>query len=471
MSSTTVNRVLDATAVESLDAYLAAGGGAGFVEAGRIGPDAVVDLVVRSGLRGRGGAGFPTGVKWQTVRTSATDVPTTVVINAAEGEPGSFKDRAIIRANPYRVLEGALIAALVVGAERVIVAMKGSFKPEIAVLRRAVSELAASGWTEGVTVEVREGPGEYLFGEETALLEVLDGRAPFPRVSVPWHHGVDDPDNPSCRGPDPAPALVNNTETLANIAGIVAEGPDWFRSVGTEDSPGTVVCTVSGDTARHAVIELPMGTPLRYLLDEVGGGARRGRHLVAAISGVANAFIPAARFDTPLSHEGMTAAGSGLGAAGFVAFDDAADLVAAAAGISRFLAVESCGQCTPCKQDGLAISDILARLTANDAAELDLLALADRAATVANEARCSLAQQHELIVTSLLNDFEPVLRAHATGVAAAVEIRHSAPILNLANGVADIDADEAGKQPDWTFDPTDSGKAPADRIDQHANDQ
>ena len=234
-----------------------------------------------------------------------------------------------------------------------------------------------AGWVDGVDVDVLEGPSEYLYGEETALLEVLDGRAPFPRLAPPYRHGADElgdgttsPADVDMAGPTPdtvaPPTLVNNTETMANVPGILAHGPDWFRSVGTPESPGTIVCTITGATARDGVGEVPMGTPLATVIDELGGGPVAGRRLVAAMSGVANPVLPAARFDTPLSYEAMAAAGSGLGAAGFIVFDDADDLVAVAAGVSRFLAVESCGQCTPCKQDGREISEILARLGRNE---------------------------------------------------------------------------------------------------------
>lgn len=472
-----VTRVLDEQPVTSLADHVASGGGLGLGAARELEPVAVVEQVATSGLRGRGGAGFPTGKKWQTVRAFAGQSPATVVVNAAEGEPGSFKDRAILRANPYRVLEGALIAGRAVGADRIIVAVKETFADERDRLSAAVAELDAAGWTGTASIEVVAGPGEYLFGEETALLEVLDGRAPFPRVAPPWRHGADELgiDTESVagmelgsRGGAAPPTLVNNTETLANVPGILAEGPAWFRSVGTEQSPGTVVCTVSGDTRRAVVAEVAMGTPLRFLLEEVAGGARRHRRLVAAISGVANAFVLADRFDAPLSHEGMAAVGAGLGAAGFLAFDDSADLVAVTAGISRFLAVESCGQCTPCKQDGLALAALLAGLAANEGSDLDVLAVADRARTVSQEARCSLATQHETVVTSALAFFASTFDAHASTAAVAVDVRPIVPMTGVVEEQAVLDLREVDKQPDWTYAAADSGKSPADRIDQRA---
>jgi NADH:ubiquinone oxidoreductase subunit F (NADH-binding) len=463
-----VHRVLEAEPVRSLVDHEQRGGGRGLTAARAVDPAVVIETIEASGLRGRGGGGFPTGRKWRTIAEFASrgSIPATVVVNAAEGEPGSYKDRSIILGNPFRVLEGALIAAHAVGADGVLVAIKSTFTAEAAALRSALAEIEAAGWTNGVPVAIVEGPGAYLYGEETALLEVLDGRPPFPRVSNPWHRGVEEQSDGS------APAtLVNNAETLANVPGIVVEGADWFRSVGTDDSPGTIVCTVSGDVTRPGVVEVAMGTPLRELLEEHGGGARKGRRLVAALSGVANPFVPADGFDAPLSHEGMAAAGAGLGTGGFIAFDDATDLVAVAAGVSRFLAVESCGQCTPCKQDGLALSELLARVARSEGEELDLAAIADRAATVTDGARCFLAQQHQNVVTSALRLFDDELREHVARRRPGRDPFPVAPIATIEDGQVTIEGSQLDKQPDWTFDRTDSGKAPADRIDERAGDR
>ena len=471
-----LSRVLDPETIPSLQAYIDLGGGQGLETARRLGPAAIIDEVEASGLRGRGGGGFPTGRKWRTVAGNAsTQFPATVVVNAAEGEPGSFKDREILRRNPYRVLEGALIAAHAVGADRVVVALKASFGDESRRVREAADEIAAAGWSEGIAVEALEGPGEYLYGEETALLEVLEGRAPFPRVAPPYRHGADELGDgaTSAAGVQMAsaatvapPTLVNNTETIANVPGILVHGPEWFRSVGTAESPGTVVCTVTGATARSAVGEVPMGTALRTVVDELGGGPVLGRRLVAAMSGVANPVLPEAQFDTPLSYEAMAAAGTGLGAAGFIVFDDADDLVAVAAGVSRFLAVESCGQCTPCKQDGREISDILARLGRNEPDADDADRLRACLGTVVEGARCYLATQHQRVVASILELVPERFAAHDTGGAEPVEPVVIAPLLDLIDGAAEVDERQAAKQPDWSFDAIDSGRSPADQIDQ-----
>ena len=470
-----VHHVLPTVPCVTVADYLKGGGGEGLDAARRLGPAATIDEVEASGLRGRGGAGFPTALKWRTVAEHASSgVPATVVVNGAEGEPGTFKDRAILRGNPFAVLEGALIAALAVGADRVVVAVKSAFREECDLLRSAIDEVVQAGWCGDVAVGLATGPGEYLFGEETALLEVLDGRPPFPRIAPPFRHGVDElgpePDEPAgtvMAVPGSAgapPTLVNNVETLANIPAILREGPSQFRSVGTVESPGTVVVTISGATAREGVGEVPMGTSLGEAIDLIGGGARSGRHLVGAMSGVANPVVPAAQFDVALSYEAMEAIGSGLGAAGFVVFDDETDLAAVAAGVSRFLAVESCGQCTPCKQDGLAIAEHLDRICRSEATEYDLAGVADRVATVADEARCFLAHQHERVVGSILRLFPEVFDDHVAGRLAGVPVTVAAPIRGLAGGRAILDDTQAGKQPDWSYDETPSGKTPVERL-------
>ena len=471
-----VQRVLSPAG--DLPGYASGGGGAGLEAAHRLGADGIIEHVTAAGLRGRGGAGFPTGRKWQTVRENeALDLPTTVVVNAAEGEPGSFKDRAILRANPYRVLEGALIAARAVGADAIVVALKASFETEIERVREAIERVGAEGWAGDVAITVFEGPSEYLYGEETALLEAIDGRPPLPRVAPPFRHGMDEIGEADSEGaadtvlsaPGEAtvapPTLVNNVETFANVPLILAQGPDWFRGVGTVESPGTVVCTVTGRTRRHGVAEVAMGTPLREVIDEVGGGPVPGRRFVGALSGVAHPILPEKLFDTGLDYESMDEAGAGLGAAGFIVYDDATDLVAVAHGVSRFLSVESCGQCTPCKQDGLALAGLLDRLRRSEASKLDVVAVADFSDTVADEARCFLAHQHQRVIQSLLRLFPEAIRAHADGGAPPADPELIAPIVDIERGRAVLDERHFDKQPDWTYEPVYSGQSPADQVE------
>src|SRR4051794_36743791 len=233
---TLVHRVLYPRPIFSLEDYVTRGGGKGLAAARRMEPKAIREKVLAAGLRGRGGAGFPTGRKWQTVAENRiAGFPTTVTVTGAEGEPGTFKDRTILRRNPFLVVEGALIAARAVGADLVIFALKRSFGGEVERLQAAIDEADYHGWSDAADLQVFEGPDEYLYGEESALLDTIDGGWPFPRIVPTFRRGVHqtsgDDDSPS------PPALVNNTETLANVARIVGRGPAWFRTMGTAESP------------------------------------------------------------------------------------------------------------------------------------------------------------------------------------------------------------------------------------------
>jgi NADH-quinone oxidoreductase subunit F len=481
-----VHRVLFPEPIASLEEYLARGGGVGLEAALGKTQEEIIEELEASGLRGRGGAGFPTGRKWRTVlQYHSPELASTVVVNGAEGEPGTFKDRTILRVNPYPVVEGALIAAKAVGAGEIVFGLKRSFGPEVARVRAAIDEVKAAGWADNLTVTVFEGPGEYLYGEETALLETIDGRYPFPRIAPPWRRGetevvATDADARSHSGlsahvemADPAgetgapPALVDNVETVANVPRIMARGAAWFRTEGTDESPGTIVCTVTGDVQREGVAEFEMGTPLREVIEEISGGARPGHRIKGVLPGVANAVITADLLDTPLSYEAMTAVGSGLGSAGFIVFDDSADLTAVAAGVSRFLAVESCGQCTPCKQDGMVLSNLLARLAGSESSERDLAAIRSRVTTVGDRARCFLATQHQVVVGSILERFPAEFEAHVAGGAEPAEPRLIAELVGFEGDTAVLDEHHRAKQFDWSYDAEDSGQAPADRYDDH----
>jgi NADH:ubiquinone oxidoreductase subunit F (NADH-binding) len=445
-----VERVLDRIECPSLAAYRDRGGGRGLAVAQQFTPEEVIEEILASGLRGRGGAGFPTGIKWRTVADSAAIRGRSMVVNAAEGEPSTFKDRQLLRMNPYKVVEGALIAAYAVGAPRVTVATKSSFEREVAALHRAVAEMDDAGWTEGVDVRVLEGPSEYLFGEETGLLEVVAGRQPFPRVAPPYRRGTQ----------SGGVTLVNNVETLANVTGILAHGATWFREVGTADSPGTIVCTMTGQCRQHAVGEVTMGTPLREAIELIGGGAAHVR-VVGAMSGVANPIVPEELLDTELSYEAMAAIGSGLGAGGFYILDDQTDVVAVAAGAARFLAVESCGQCEPCKRDGLAIAQHLRELCESTGSAADLTAVAERLDTVTNGARCFLATQQQQVVASALRLFRGDFEQRATGEPASATPAPIVPVVDIVDGSAVLDTTHLTKQPDWSHDEPSSDAWPA----------
>src|SRR3954447_5191166 len=272
----------------SLDDYLAEGGGAALPRAVERGPDWVIDELERSGLRGRGGAGFPTARKWHSVRAGGPGLGDRyVVANGAEGEPGTFKDRPLLRANPYQVIEGLCVAATVVGAREAFIAVKASFTAEIAALERALREMADAGLLTSTPVTLVAGPEEYLFGEEKGLLEVIEGNDPMPRWLPPYLHGLfgTTPQEgwsagvgPEREGSDVGanPTLVSNVETLANVPLILDRGALWYRTIGTAETTGPLLCTVVGDVARAGFGEIEPGTPLRSVLDELGGGVRAG---------------------------------------------------------------------------------------------------------------------------------------------------------------------------------------------------
>ncbi len=398
--------LLPAQPVADLDDYRARGGGEGLQLARRLGPDRVIAEVRASGLRGRGGAGFPTGFKWAGLRQERT-ADRYVVCNAAEGEPGTFKDRLLMRRDPYQLLEGVAIAALALEASRAFIAVKASFVEAITRLEQAASEMTAGGLLGEVPIDIVTGPDDYLFGEEKALLEVIEGKDPLPRLYPPYVQGLfTSPEGPA------NPAVVNNVETLSNVPHILREGAGWFASMGTEQSPGTMVFTVSGDVQREAVAEFAMGTPLAALVAEAGGGTHPGRRLVAAVPGVSNRPLPAQRLDTPLSFEGMRAAGSGLGSGGFIIYDDTACMVRAATVLSGFLADSSCGQCPPCKLGTAAIVERFARVEAGAGTLQDLEETAAWVSRVTDANRCGLGGGAQALAGGFLETFWDDFVAH-----------------------------------------------------------
>ncbi len=470
-----VHRLLDPNPVTSLEEYRAIGGLEALEDARALEPEVSISVIRDSGLRGRGGAGFPTGIKWQTVAENAASstIAPTVMINAAEGEPGSFGDRALIRRNPYRPLEGALIAAHAVGARSVVVVTKERAALEQNLLTVAAHELAAEGISGDVDIEVVGGPNLYLLGEETGLLESAAGRPPFPRLAPPFRHGATEVGDPSggaaqveLSGESGAapPTLVNNLETFAHVPLIVRNGSDWFRELGTAESPGTTIFTVSGDVRHGGVAELPLGTPVAQVIEEISGGVAEGS-IAFVLSGIANGILTSEELDTPTTHDAMDAAGSGLGTGGFLVFSSETDPVAVAQGVSRFLAIESCGQCTPCKQTGLDVAHELELLRDGETSPDAVERIVPLLRKVPEGARCDLGRQHERVVMSLLSSFPDVAIAHATENLAAEPVL-IAPIVDIdEEGNVTIDEEHRTKQPDWTHDESWNGQSPADRYD------
>ena len=448
--------------VTSLDAYLASDiGGLGIERAQRIGPAATIDAVVASGLRGRGGGGYLTGRKWAGLRAQA-GTRRYVVCNGAEGEPGTFKDRALIRANPYQLVEGIIIAAFTVGADETFICLKRSFEREIDAVTRAVQEFQSAGICTDCQVTIVAGPDEYLFGEEKAMLEVIEGKPPLPRWYPPYEHGLFatapqlgwEATPRSGSGGGPNPTLVNNVETLANVPHILARGPEWFRSMGTPESPGTIVATVVGDVIAPDVGEVELGTSLRDVIDAVGSGIAPERTVKAVFSGVANPVIVADQLDVPVSYEGFQAIGSGMGAAGFIVYDDTTCMVDTAYRLSRFLSIESCGQCPPCKLGSSEITNHLERLEIGGGSDDDLRTIRHWLTRVTDGNRCYLAVEEQLVVDSIMQAFPEEFTEHVELGRCPRPRRLPIPkLVDLADGKAIYDDRFWRKRPDWTYEP------------------
>lgn len=433
-------------APRSFDEYVSAGGGRGLEAALAAGPEAVIEELARSGLRGRGGGGFPTADKWRSIRSTGTGTRF-AVCNAAEGEPATFKDRFLIRTDPYRVLEGLVIAAFTVGAERAYVGVKRAFEEEIRALYRALEEMRRADALAGIPVEMVLGPDLYLFGEETGLEEVIEGGPPLPRTARPFMQGL------FAAPPNENPTLVNNVETLANAAHVLADGPEWLRSDGTDGSPGTMLFTVCGDVRREGVFELPLGTPLRHLVEELAGGPAEGRSIKAIFPGASNTVISPGELDTPMDFDSMRRIGSGLGAGGFAVFDDSACVVKAAHLYSRFLYVESCGQCPACKFGTGKVTELLERIEAGGGSEEDVETLLLRARTSTDGQKCALPTGESLLVQSVAQVFSEELRAHL-GVSCPLTREltfHKIVDWDPATGRFLYDRTYAQRQADWTY--------------------
>jgi NADH-quinone oxidoreductase subunit F len=457
------NLLFPSRPLASLDEYLAAGGGRALAAARREGAAWVFAQLEQAGLRGRGGAGFPTVTKWRSVAAGGQELGDRyVVANGAEGEPGTFKDRPLMRANPYQVLEGLSIAATVVRAREAFVAVKASFAPEIESLERALREMANAGQLCDAPVSLVGGPEEYLFGEEKALLEVIEGNEPMPRWLPPylhglfattpqegWSAGMELTDDPARIGSNPT--LVNNVESLANVPLILNRGADWYRTIGTRQTPGPLICTVVGDVAHAAFGEVEPGTSLRDVIDGLGGGPVQGRRTKAVLSGVSNPVLTADDLDAPVSYEGLEAAGGGLGSAGFIVFDDTRSMLAVARMVSRFLYVESCGQCRACKYGTGEITRRLDALAATSQDSPDIEIIGQRLRDVTDQNRCFLGEEEQRVISSLLRKFPEDFSPEVT--LTDLESLPVPKIVNIRDGIATYDETQQRKQPDWTYAP------------------
>lgn len=379
----------------SLSDYLANGGGEGLARARAMAPADIVRMVTESGLRGRGGAAFPTGLKWQT----ALDTPAArkyIVCNADEGDSGTFSDRLLMEADPFGLIEGIAIAGLAVGAADAYIYVRSEYPHALAALDAALA--AASGWLEGFRIELRKAAGAYVCGEETALLESLEGRRGIVRAKPPL---------PAVAGLFGQPTVVNNVVTLASVPDILARGAASCREPGVGRSRGTLPFQLAGNLRYGGLVEVPFGRTLRELLYDFGGGSRSGRPLRAVqVGGPLGAYLPASRFDTVLDYETFTALGATLGHGGVVAFDDTVDMAKQARHAMAFCALESCGKCTPCRigsTRGVEVIDQIRSGQPGQAAQMELLrSLCD---TMIHGSLCAMGGMTPLPVLSALDHF------------------------------------------------------------------
>ena len=349
MAERVLTRNFDRPESHTLAAYRAAGGYAALRKAFGMGPDAVAAEVKKSNLRGLGGAGFPTATKWGFVPKQRTG-PVYLVVNADEGEPGTFKDRYLLERDPHALIEGMLIAACAVGAETSFVYIRGEYVRPWRIFSEAVREAEAAGLLgENILgsgfrhrIVIHRGAGAYICGEEMGLISSLEGKKGWPRVKPPF---------PAVKGAFGQPTIVNNVETLACLPPIIARGGEWFASLGTKSQGGTRMFSVSGHVARPGVYELPVSATLRELIDEHAGGVAGGHRLKAVVPGGSSAAILRAdEIDVSMDVDGLRNAGTMAGSAGVVVMDETTCIPEALYVVARFYAHESCGQCTPCRE-------------------------------------------------------------------------------------------------------------------------
>jgi NADH-quinone oxidoreductase subunit F len=391
-------------AARTLAGWRQRGGYEGLKKALELGRDEVIEVVKASGLRGRGGAGFPTGMKWSFMPKD-DGKPHYLLVNADESEPGAFKDRELLRWTPHQVIEGALIGAFAIRAVHVYIYMRGEFFEPANILARAIEEAYANGMAgkdimgSGVDIDVtlHLGAGAYICGEETGLMNSLEGRRGQPRVKPPF---------PAAVGVFGMPTTINNVETVSAVPHIIKNGAEWYRSFGTEKSPGTKLFNVSGHVVRRGNFELPLGFNMKELIYDVCGGIRDGRSLKAVIPGGSSVPILAAdEIDIPMDYEGVARAGSMLGTASMIVMDDRTNVVKAVRRMVEFYAHESCGQCTPCREGTEWLAKIMRRIEAGQGTEQDLDTMLDIGKNMTGTTICVLSDSAAVPIASSIKRF------------------------------------------------------------------
>ncbi len=396
---------------EQIEDYVAANGYQPLYHALReLKPAEVVDTVTKSGLRGRGGAGYPTGLKWGLVAKVKSERKF-IVCNADEGDPGAFMDRSVLESDPHRVLEGMAIAAYAVGATQGFVYVRGEYPLAISRLQTAIRQARKLGLLGSqifespfdFRIDLRIGAGAFVCGEETALMGSIEGKrgTPRPRPPYPAEHGLWG-----------FPTLINNVETFANIPAIIRNGADWFAKIGTEKSKGTKVFALAGKIKNTGLIEVPMGTPLRTIIEEMGGGVPDGGVVKAVqTGGPSGGCIPAEALDTPVDYESLASLGSIMGSGGMIVMDQQNNMVDVAHFFMEFCMDESCGKCVPCRAGTAQIHHLLSKVRDGRAAVEDLNTL-DRLCTMVKQTSlCGLGQSAPNPVLSTLRYFRPEYEA------------------------------------------------------------
>ena len=374
-------------------------------------PQEVVDQVIRSGLRGRGGAGYPTGLKWSTVAKTG-EQEKYVICNADEGDPGAFMDRAVLESDPHRVLEGMAIAAYAVGAQKGYVYVRAEYPLAVKHLKSAIRQAERLGLLGNQIcgsrfsfhVDIRLGAGAFVCGEETALIASIEGMRGTPRPRPPY---------PAEEGLWNCPTLINNVETFANVAPILRNGADWFAAIGTEKSKGTKVFALAGRVENTGLIEVPMGITLREIIYEIGGGIPGGkRYKAVQTGGPSGGCIPEQHLDSPVDYESLKRIGSIMGSGGMIVMDETSCMVDVAKYFMEFCMSESCGKCVPCRAGTRQMHGLLEKITAGEAAAADLALLEELCDLVQNTSLCGLGQSAPNPVLTTLRYFREEYQDH-----------------------------------------------------------
>jgi NADH-quinone oxidoreductase subunit F len=418
----------DGGAITDLAAYEAVGGLTALRRAREMTPEQIIAELDASSLRGRGGAFFPTGRKWSFVpKPDQNPRPHYLVVNADESEPGTFKDREIMLRVPFRFLEGCLIAARGIESQHVFVYIRGEYEHEWEILVSALEQLREAKLLGGVTIVLHRGAGAYICGEETALLESLEGRRGQPRTKPPF---------PAIAGLYASPTAVNNVESITTVTPIIEMGGAEYAKLGVEDSTGTRVFSLSGNVVRPGNYELPHGYPLRDLIHEVGGGIADGRTLKAVIPGGSSTPILTASEaeKVTLDFDSLSKAGSAIGSAAVIVLDDRCCMVQLGIRISEFYEHESCGKCTPCREGTRWMTQILRRLEAGDAEQHELDLLLDVCDRINGKCLCPLGETAAIAVASYVDKFRGEFQEHVDD--AGCPFGKSSPLHNVLAPVA-----------------------------------